>query len=113
MVEGKNIFVMYNGQYAPYGNQYYHYWEDGLLVGQFGQTYAYPKTLLGFTNFDTAGNITSFATTMYNGDAYLYHADEDYAPAHRWHVSNLSSVHEYSGSGLLQPNGGVTLAPLF
>lgn len=33
---GNNIFASYDGQYATWGNQNFHYWEDGLMIGQFG-----------------------------------------------------------------------------
>lgn len=112
--EGKNFFFGYLGNYAQFGAQFYHYWEDGLMVGQFGNNQAFPRA---FSNDPIApgtfGNSSFFSTTSYNGDVYLYTGDEAYAPAHRWHISNLSSIHEWAGTGALQPNGQVTLTQLF
>lgn len=111
--EGKNIFVGYDGQYASWGDQFYHFWEDGLQVGQFGKNVPYPANIMAESHPGDAGNIARFATTTYNGDIYLYLADEAFAPMHRWHISNLNSIHEFSGSGVLGPNGRATLTRLF
>lgn len=123
---GQNVFVYYDGQYAGWGAQAYHFWEDGLMVGQFGMNQALPKgtTQLGTgtsqaTGYPTrpgnAGNIGTFAVTSINSgaDIYFYLADESFAPFHRYHISNLSSVHEYAGTGIFQPNGQVVLTQIF
>ena len=118
--EGKSIFAGYDGQYATWGDQFYHFWEDGLMVGQFGLTTALPCMTAGCGNNNylpphpgIAGNINGFLTTSYNGDDYLYLPDESWGALHRWHIYNLTSVHEFGGSGILQPNGGVILTQLF
>ena len=99
--EGRSIFLMYDGQYASYGDQIYQYWEDGLLVGQFGNRYPYLNRVYYPAPPGQAGNIGSFSTVSYNGDIYLYHSDEaDHSPIHRWHISNLQSIHEYSATAL-------------
>lgn len=118
--EGQNFIFSYLSNYYTPGAQFYHYWEDGLMVGQFGNNqnfpgaFATPPYLQGYPvrpgNF---GNASIFASTSYNGDIYVYVGDEAYAAAHRWHVSNLSSIHEYSGTTVLQPNGSVALTQVF
>ena len=117
-VEGANIFVGYDGQNVPWGDQYYHVWEDGMIVGQFGndQGYLYQNAMHGYFQAmrpEQAENIGDISTTTYNGDVYMYHPDEGSGSCHRWHISNLSSIHEWGGSGQLQPNGKITLAPIF
>jgi hypothetical protein len=106
-VEGKNIFAAFDGQYALAGAQFYHYWEDGLMVGQFGNWQQYPANFQRPSLPGNAGNIGAVSTTTYGGDVYFYNSDESWAPLHRWHISNLSSVHEYGGSGVLQPGSKV------
>jgi hypothetical protein len=118
--EGTNFIFLYAGNYTNWGAQFYHYYEDGMLVGQFGNNQAFPGSQngapfkLGYPvrpgNFGNIGHMTS---TVVNGDIYVYVGDESYSVAHRWHISNLSSIHEYAGSTILQPNASVTLSRVF
>ena len=124
-IEGQNIFVTYDGQGATYGNQHYHFWSDGLMVGQFGQTHLWNGSSsvgvtpiqvgsYGYNYGDMASNLLSSSSTTVNGDIYFYHGDEaGFATFHRWHISNLASIHEFSGTGILQANGGAMLSQLF
>jgi hypothetical protein len=97
---GNNIFSTYDGQYAKYGGQTYHYWTDGLMVGQFGQSV--------FSNSDgmrpagSAGNIATTRFVQAGQNIYLYMTVEaGLTPIQRWQISNLSSIHEQSGTGKL------------
>lgn len=113
--EGRNFIFLYGGNFTPYGGQLYHYYEDGLMVGQFGNTKGFPETNNLPVHPGNFGNSGTFSTTTTNNgnDIYVYTGDEAYAPAHRWHISNLSSIHEYSGSTILHPNASVSLAKVF
>ena len=111
--EGMSIFVMYDGQYASYGDQIYQFWEDGLLVGQFGNDSSYLNRIYNNVAPGQAGNIAAFSTVMVNGDVYVYHSDEAvHTPIHRWHVSNLQSVHELYATGLLGASSVLELRKL-
>jgi hypothetical protein len=124
LVEGKNIIATYDGQGATWGNQYYHYWSDGLMVGQFGQKNTSPGVTTsgptpfvigtwGFGYNDIGTNIRAVATTQYNGDIYLYHGSEGgYGGILRWHLSNLASIQEWAGTGVLQVGGNVIMSPV-
>ncbi|WP_263353384.1 chitobiase/beta-hexosaminidase C-terminal domain-containing protein [Acidicapsa acidisoli] len=112
--EGRNIFLMYDGQYASYGDQIYHYWEDGLLVGQFGNQFPYGNTPVGNPPTGQAGNIRRFTTVSNGNDVYLYHTDEAiHPPIHRWHISNLQSIHEFSVVSPLGATSTLQLNQLF
>jgi hypothetical protein len=97
---GDNIFTTYDGQYARYGEQVFHYWTDGLMVGQFGQNI--------FSNPDApkppgaAGNIAMTRFVSAKGKIYMYMtAEAGYTPVQRWSISNLRSISEAMGSGKL------------
>ena len=112
--EGSNIFVMYDGQYSTAGDQIYHYWEDGLMVGQFGNSSPHPDNFLANIPAGQANNTAAMATVLVGADVYLYNTDEsDHSPLHRWHVSNLDSVHEFSASSPLGASSTLQLAASF
>ncbi|WP_213807418.1 FlgD immunoglobulin-like domain containing protein [Granulicella sp. dw_53] len=106
-VVGDNIFASYDGQYASWGNQHYHYWTDGLMIGQFGQE---KFIVAGHRPAGSAGNIAATRFVMVAGDIYMYMAVEaGYTPVQRWKISNLSSIAESIGSGKLGTS--IQLAP--
>ena len=112
--EGRNIFVMYDGQYSTAGDQIYHYWEDGLMVGQFGNTSPHPDNFLANIPVGQANNVAAMATVLVNEDVYLYHTDEsDHSPLQRWHVSDLDSVHEFGGSASIGKGSIIQLNKMF
>lgn len=100
MAIGSSIFTGYDGQYAIYGNTYYHYYQDGLMIGQYGQRSIVPPG--GYLVQGAAGNIAQIRWVPYNGDVYMYMSSESQlTPIQRWHISNLNSIHEVIGSGVL------------
>jgi hypothetical protein len=106
LVEGSNVFEGYNGNWGTFSSQWMHWSEDGLLIGQFGNT---PQSggNSGTLVPGAAGNILTMATVPVNGNIYLYTSDEGYHPGiHSWKISGLDSVHEESGSA---PIGGVLI----
>jgi hypothetical protein len=117
----RDIFAGINGNWALFSSQFYHYREDGLLVGQFGwrDSDEYPgldwgrpdpwnggeKLAPGYS-----GNTNRFLVVEVGKDYYLYNQDEGYrAGIHRWHIWNLDSVHELAASATL--GATVQLAP--
>ena len=98
LVEGNNIFEGYNGNWASFSNQWMHWWEDGLMVGQFGQPTSNGRNSDGSLFDQAAGNILRMSTVSVNGNVYLYHGDEGYHPGiHRWKISGLDSISEMRG----------------
>jgi len=118
--QGRYFFAMFGGNYIPPGSQIYHFYEDGMAIGQFGNNQAYPgggKTQSWqYLQYPVppgiTGNSISPSSVMYNGDIYYYYGDESPSLSNRWHISNLSSIQEFSGTGVLQVNGQVTLTPV-
>jgi len=112
------FFVGYDGQNATYGDQFLHYNDDGLLIGQFGNTGFYdlqkgaggvelapdgedvPLWLAEQPIEGVAKNVAQFqvASGTANdptGNIYLYHTDESrMAGIHRWSVWNTNSITE-------------------
>jgi hypothetical protein len=97
---GNNIFSTYDGQYAKYGGQTYHYWTDGLMVGQFGQSVFSNSN--GMKPAGSAGNIATTRFVQAGQNIYMYMtAEAGYTPIQRWQISNLSSIQEQTGKGKL------------
>ena len=101
LVEGSNVFEGYTGMYATFSNQWMHWSEDGLLIGQFGHPADdYPEN--GPISPEAAGNVLTMATASAGDNIYLYNSDESYHPGiHQWKISGLDSVHELIGSASL------------
>jgi DNA-binding beta-propeller fold protein YncE len=119
----RDIFTGYNGNWQQFSCQYFHYREDGLLVGQFGWRGSddypfigtgggYPDPRLGQPLAPGyCGNTMMFKVVQVGKDYYIYSGDEGYrAGLHRWHISNLDSIHEQAGAATL--GGTVELKPL-
>lgn len=111
---GHDIFAGINGNWQQFACQYFHYRDDGLLVGQFGwrSSDMYPSVSRGHPDPmqgqplapGFCGNPVMFKVVAVGSDYYIYNADEGYrAGIHRWHVSNLKSIHELAGEA---PLGG-------
>lgn len=97
---GRHVFWQYHGEFWRGGqtNKWMHLYEDGLVVGQFGVVSGSPGVRLGDAAAQMAGNAyTSAVVTAADGSLYIYHCDESWhGGVHRWHVTNLSSIHEDS-----------------
>jgi hypothetical protein len=100
----RNVFYGYNGEFfrnQGQAAQNMHFYDDGLFVGQFGETTlghsAYEGALPGY-----AGNgfCPSFTKTT-NGDYYLWVNDESAHGLQRWHFANARNIREQTGSGTL------------
>jgi hypothetical protein len=116
LAEGRYVFTVYDGQYAPWGNTVSQYYEDGLLINAFTQLQESgnrspglepPTYPVGF-----AANILAAAIATVGSDIYVYLATESgFPPVIRWHVSNLFSIHEYGATA--EMGSSVVLKRLF
>jgi hypothetical protein len=103
LVEGSNVIQGYDGQYGSFSSQWMHWWEDGLLVGQFGKPTSFNAD--GGIIAETAGNIASMTSVAVGKDLYLYNSDESLHPGiHRWRISGLDTIHELAGTAPLGKN---------
>jgi hypothetical protein len=103
---GRSFFLDYYGENWSGGetNKYNHFFDDGLMVGQFGSinyfNYALnhvenPDPIPGQAGNACAGPGSCSLVTAPNGSVYIYHGDESqHGGVHRWRIDNLSSITE-------------------
>lgn len=105
---GRHIVYGYHGEFWGGGqaSQWMHFYDNGLVVGQFGETtvgrVASEGVLAG-----TAGNGLSPILLTQNGETYLWSNDEGGHGPIRWHLVGANSIQEATGTGAL--NSTITL----
>lgn len=105
---GRNIVYGYHGEFwgGAQASQWMHFYDNGLVVGQFGETtvgrMASEGVLAG-----SAGNGLSPLLLTQNGETYLWSNDEGGHGPIRWHLVGTNSIQEATGSGAL--NSTITL----
>ena len=99
----RQVVYGYNGEFfrsQGQAAQTMHYYDDGLFVGQFGESTLghspYEGALPGY-----AGNDFSPYFVRTNGDYYLWLNDESAHGLQRWHFANARNIREQIGSGTL------------
>lgn len=104
---GRNILCGYDGQYGYFSNQFMHFYDDGLFVGQFGVTTGkgLDKTTAYLSVPGFGGNIAMMSmVTSTTGVPYVYYSDESgHDGLHRWRMDG--TVNEMSVSGTLSASG--------
>ncbi|MDE2038305.1 MAG: peptidoglycan-binding protein [Patescibacteria group bacterium] len=101
---GDNIVWTYDGQYGTYSNQFAHYYDDGLFVGQFGVAEPSGLSAAQIAAMVLNGFTSNFGETAMvkgtDGNIYVFVADESsHSGIHVWKISNASSIVEYSSKG--------------
>jgi hypothetical protein len=102
---GNDIVYGYHGEYYTdltngkmgQANQFMHFREDGLFVGEFGvqSTRATMASQPG-----ASGNAFSSTLLRYGGQTYLYHNDEStFAGIQRWRLAGIDDIQELAASG--------------
>ena len=107
-VIGQNIVYGYHGEFwsNAEANQFMHFWDDGLFVGEFGVA---NKNITG-AQPGVAGNDFNPSLVLVNGQLYLWHNDENNHDAmHRWRLDGANAISEMYGTGTL--NSTITLSP--
>jgi hypothetical protein len=101
---GEGFTDQRNGKIGE-ANQFMHYFDDGLFIGQFGV----PTTrAAGPAAPGVAGNSFSISVVGNGSRLLLFHNDESqHGGVHRWTISNLESIGELVGSGAAR--GAITL----
>ncbi|MGB8352865.1 MAG: hypothetical protein WCD79_03175 [Chthoniobacteraceae bacterium] len=105
---GRDIVYGYDGQYSNWGNQYMHYYDDGLFVGQFGVTHPQSRALDTTGAFVSApgggGNIADMLMVASSGTSYVYLCSEaGLGGIYRWRLDG--TVNEISTTGTLNSSG--------
>lgn len=105
MTHGRHIVYGYHGEFhkdlqtgrVGQANQFMHFDESGLFIGQFGQpsTRPYPPTQPGLS-----GNAFSPTLVRIGERLYLYHNDESsHGGVHRWRIDGWNQLQELRGTG--------------
>ncbi len=99
-VIGQNVVYGYHGEFwsNAEANQFMHFWDDGLFVGEFGVA---NKNITG-AQPGVAGNDFNPSLVLVNGQLYLWHNDENNHDAmHRWRLDGANAISEMYGTGTL------------
>ena len=102
MTVGRHIFYGYYGEFyrGSQTNKYRHYYDSGLLVGEFGEVGENVGGVAGGLQCPAkmAGNaINPWVIKLPDGRAFLYHNDESWhGGVHRWRIDGLDTVAEQS-----------------
>jgi hypothetical protein len=112
MVSGRNIFAGFHGEFfqdAGQSGQFFHYFDNGLFVGQFGQ-----PMLFGVVVNPPGGSGNCFAPSLVEvgNNVMLYHNDEPGRGSHRWRAEGLSDIRELTATVTVgQAPAGTTNTP--
>jgi hypothetical protein len=94
MAQGKQIVFGYHGEAWNGGqaNQWLHYYDNGLFVGQFGKP-LYAHLNRANAAAETAGNAFSPQLVQVNDNLYLWHNDEGaHSGVQRWRIDGLKQM---------------------
>lgn len=100
----RHVFFGYHGEnyrdltYYQVGqaNQFYHFYDDGLFIGQFGvPNIAHYRPSEDVHPAGCAGNSFSNTYAYANGNLYWYHGDESvHGGIHRWRIDGIDTISE-------------------
>jgi len=96
---GRNIVYGYHGEFYNGGqaNQFMHFRDDGLFLGQFGTV---SSSAITEANPGQGGNSFSLSLVKVGAETYFWNNDEsNHAGVHRWRFTGLNNVGELSASG--------------
>ncbi len=107
LASGRHIVYGYQGEFytdpangrVGQANQFMHFRDDGLFLGQFGVPTTQARTA---SQPGVAGNAFSPTLVRMGQRIYLYHNDEStHGGVHRWRRDGADAVQELSGRGRL------------
>ena len=93
----QSIFWNYHGEFWKNSqtNIWNHYYDNGLMLGQFGITTPEGESIQKEAFAEGAGNVFSSTLVRHGNDYYIYHNDESvHGGVHRWKISGLNSISE-------------------
>lgn len=106
-----HVVFAYNGEFfrgQGQASQHFHFLDDGLFVGQFGET------AIGHTDVATAipgnagGNQSPVFVSPTTGGYYLWDNDESAHGPQRWHFANAGNIRELQNSVAKDGSVGLT-----
>ncbi|HMJ90757.1 MAG TPA: CARDB domain-containing protein [Candidatus Acidoferrum sp.] len=98
MTSGRNIMAGFHGEFwndIGQANQFFHYYDNGLFVGQFGSPMVNGVSINGP---GASGNSFSPALVEVGSDVYLYHNDEWSRGSHRWKPVGINDIRELTSA---------------
>ncbi|MEJ6981974.1 FlgD immunoglobulin-like domain containing protein [Pedobacter sp. P351] len=99
LISEKNIFWGYHGEFwkGSQTNKWNHVYDNGLLVGQFGELTTDHPNVEAFQG--GAGNVFTGSVVKIGENTYLYHNDESvHGGVHRWKINGLNTIQEQDAS---------------
>ena len=105
---GRHIVYGYHGEFwgGAQASQWMHFYDNGLVVGQFGETTVGRVASEGVLAGSAGNGMSPFLLTQ-NGETYLWSNDEGGHGPIRWHILGANSIQEATGTGAL--NSTITL----
>ena len=101
MAAGHQILYGYHGEAWRGGqaNQWLHFLDNGLFVGQFGLPWVPAKGDPGPAVAEASGNSFSPQLVTVNGQPYLWHNDESgHAGVHRWRIDGTDGIRVFEAA---------------
>jgi hypothetical protein len=95
----RSILWNYHGEFWKNSqtNIWNHFYDNGLMVGQFGVALLDAEKITPEAYPMGAGNVFSSAVVKVGNDYYIYHNDESvHAGVHRWKITGLNTINEVS-----------------
>ena len=107
---GRNIVFGYHGEFWAdhQACQFMHFYDDGLFIGQFGESSLGHETFEGVIP-GFAGNSAFSFLTEYGGKTYLWTNDESQHGPQRWLLDGTQTIREISATGKLGQSEVLTL----
>lgn len=95
-VKGRNIVFACHGEGYQGGqaDQFLHFWDNGLLVGQFGKDLAEPRPPVNTVYAGRPGNAISPSLAQVGSDLYMWANDEWGTGVHRWKIGGTGGIAE-------------------
>jgi hypothetical protein len=106
----RQVIFGYHGEFfrnQGEAGQHFHYLDDGLFVGQFGECSIGHNSPGGVTPGFAGNGHSPTLMKSANGDYYVWVNDESAHGPQRWHLVNAKVIRELTGSGTL--NGTIVL----
>lgn len=108
---GRHVVYGYHGEFfrnRAQAGQFMHWWDDGLFLGQFGESNLDHDRWEGKPAGFAGNGLSPEFVRAANGEYYVYTNEENGNGVQRWHLAGTQTIRELTGQ--VSPGGTVTLA---
>ncbi len=107
---GRNVVFGYHGEFWKDAQacQFMHFYDDGLFIGQFGESSLGHETFEGVVP-GLAGNSAFAFLTAVGGKTYLWTNDESQHGPQRWLLDGTQTLREFTATGTLGQSEVLTI----